>query len=125
MKTSRSGEHGRRHLPARQRVVPHPARRTQAPCGVEDAKGQPPSIPFWFGEAPSRTDELSISSSRLREEIESRLDEHTLSGDTTRSAAYPWLTEEVGIGEVAADQLVSTIWLRHMPRWARCPRRRT
>ena len=26
---------------------------------VEDAKGQPPTIPFWLGEAPGRTDELS------------------------------------------------------------------
>ena len=26
---------------------------------VEDAKGQPPGIPFWLGEAPARTDELS------------------------------------------------------------------
>ena len=26
---------------------------------VEDAKGQPPTIPFWLGEAPARTDELS------------------------------------------------------------------
>ena len=31
---------------------------------VEDAKGQPPSIPFWLGEAPARTDELSASPSR-------------------------------------------------------------
>src|SRR5438093_4380013 len=26
---------------------------------VEDAKGQPPGIPFWLGEAPARTEELS------------------------------------------------------------------
>ncbi len=36
---------------------------------VEDAKGQPPSIPFWFGEAPGRTHELSLAVSRLRVEI--------------------------------------------------------
>jgi ATP-dependent helicase Lhr and Lhr-like helicase len=35
---------------------------------VEDAKGQPPTIPFWLGEAPGRTDELSLALSRLREE---------------------------------------------------------
>ncbi len=34
---------------------------------VEDAKGQPPTIPFWLGEAPGRTDELSLALSRLRE----------------------------------------------------------
>jgi ATP-dependent Lhr-like helicase len=40
---------------------------------VEDAKGQPPSIPFWLGEAPARTDELSASVSRLRADIEALL----------------------------------------------------
>jgi len=37
---------------------------------VADAKGQPPSIPFWLGEAPSRTVELSVAVSRLRAEID-------------------------------------------------------
>jgi ATP-dependent Lhr-like helicase len=37
---------------------------------VEDAKGQPPSIPFWLGEAPSRTRELSAAVSRVRQAIE-------------------------------------------------------
>ena len=36
---------------------------------VEDAQGMPPSIPFWLGEAPGRTDELSVGVSRLRAEI--------------------------------------------------------
>ena len=40
---------------------------------VEDAQGAPPNIPFWIGEAPGRTDELSQGVSRLREEIASRL----------------------------------------------------
>lgn len=40
---------------------------------VEDAQGAPPSIPFWIGEAPGRTDELSIGVSRLREEVVDRL----------------------------------------------------
>src|SRR6266700_7203068 len=35
---------------------------------VEDAKGQPPGIPFWLGEAPARTDELSKAVSDLRME---------------------------------------------------------
>ena len=34
---------------------------------VEDAQGAPPSIPFWLGEAPGRTNELSRSVSRLRD----------------------------------------------------------
>ncbi len=37
---------------------------------VEDAKGQPPGIPFWLGEAPARTNELSGAVSNLRMEIE-------------------------------------------------------
>src|SRR5882724_2042720 len=40
---------------------------------VEDAKGQPPGIPFWLGEAPARTNELSHAVSNLRMEIEKRL----------------------------------------------------
>jgi ATP-dependent Lhr-like helicase len=40
---------------------------------VEDARGQPPSIPFWLGEAPGRTDELSGAVSDLRDEIEQRI----------------------------------------------------
>ncbi|WP_258189905.1 DEAD/DEAH box helicase [Stutzerimonas stutzeri] len=43
---------------------------------VEDAQGQPPNIPFWLGEAPGRSDELSAAVARLRQEIEDRL--HTV-----------------------------------------------
>jgi ATP-dependent helicase Lhr and Lhr-like helicase len=41
---------------------------------VEDAHGQPPGIPFWLGEAPSRTAELSRSVSRFREDVEKQLE---------------------------------------------------
>src|SRR5205807_8910271 len=40
---------------------------------VEDAKGQPPGIPFWLGEAPARTTELSQAVSDLRMEMEQTL----------------------------------------------------
>src|ERR1700755_572652 len=40
---------------------------------VEDARGQPPGIPFWLGEAPGRTPELSRAVSLLRSEIEKKL----------------------------------------------------
>ena len=40
---------------------------------VEDAEGQPPNVPFWLGEAPGRSDELSAAVSRLRAEIDTRL----------------------------------------------------
>jgi len=36
---------------------------------VEDAHGAPPTIPFWRGEAPARTDELSLHVGQLRERI--------------------------------------------------------
>lgn len=36
---------------------------------VEDARGAPPNVPFWRGEAPGRTDELSLQVGRLREEL--------------------------------------------------------
>lgn len=40
---------------------------------VEDAGGEPPNIPFWLGEAPARSDELSASVSELRREVGERL----------------------------------------------------
>src|SRR5690606_17777750 len=40
---------------------------------VEDAHGQPPNMPFWLGEAPGRSDELSAAVARLREEVEQHL----------------------------------------------------
>jgi ATP-dependent Lhr-like helicase len=68
---------------------------------VEDAHGQSPTIPFWLGEAPGRTDELSASVSRLRSGVAARLRSDS-SGDTVRR----WLTDEIGVAPPAADQLV-------------------
>ncbi len=45
----------------------------QSRVWVEDAKGAPPSVPFWLGEGPSRTKELSVEVSDLRKEIADRL----------------------------------------------------
>ena len=66
---------------------------------VVDAQGAPPSIPFWVGEAPARTDELSGEVSRLREEVTEQI---TQGG---REAAARWLVESTGLEAVAADQL--------------------
>ncbi|MCY1016869.1 DEAD/DEAH box helicase [Pyxidicoccus sp. MSG2] len=41
---------------------------------VEDARGAPPNVPFWRGEAPGRTDELSSQVGRLRQELLERED---------------------------------------------------
>jgi ATP-dependent Lhr-like helicase len=66
---------------------------------VEDAHGVPPSIPFWLGEAPGRSDELSLGVSRLREEIGTQLDEGGV------PQALKWLTETLGMNAAAAQQL--------------------
>ena len=66
---------------------------------VEDAQGMPPSIPFWLGEAPGRTDELSIGVSRLRDEVVARLAQGV-------DAVVAWLVAEVALSEPAARQLV-------------------
>jgi ATP-dependent Lhr-like helicase len=57
----------------------------QGKVRVEDAHGQPPSIPFWLGEAPARTHELSVSVSRLREEVANRVDFNNGGGDPVPS----------------------------------------
>ncbi|MDR6354296.1 Lhr-like helicase [Pseudomonas psychrotolerans] len=69
---------------------------------VEDAKGQPPNIPFWHGEAPGRSDELSAGLARLRAELEPLL-------PTAGEAPEPAI-ERIGaayeLAEGAARQLV-------------------
>ncbi|MGJ7521700.1 DEAD/DEAH box helicase [Variovorax sp. LT1P1] len=67
---------------------------------VEDAQGAAPNIPFWLGEAPGRTDELSFGVSRLREEVGMVL---ALSG---RDGAMALLTTTMGLAEEAARQIV-------------------
>ncbi|MCB9166970.1 MAG: DEAD/DEAH box helicase [Flavobacteriales bacterium] len=76
---------------------------------VEDAHGEPPSLPFWLGEAPGRTKELSMATARLRQEVADRLDHISDTiGDSTawKSAPMEWLMKEVGIDAVAAEQVV-------------------
>ncbi|WP_425472187.1 DEAD/DEAH box helicase [Thermomonas fusca] len=68
---------------------------------VEDAQGQPPSIPFWLGEAPGRSIELSASVSRLRELLQEKL------GHEGEAATLRWLRDELALGESAAAQIVA------------------
>ncbi|HWG80420.1 MAG TPA: DEAD/DEAH box helicase, partial [Stellaceae bacterium] len=68
---------------------------------VEDAQGASPTIPFWLGEAPGRSDELSVSVSRLREAIAARLN-----ADRAGAGVVQWLIDEIGIAKAAAEQLV-------------------
>jgi ATP-dependent Lhr-like helicase len=65
---------------------------------VVDAQGAPPSIPFWRGEAPGRTIELSEEVSRLREELEPRL--------ADPAEGERWLVDETSASESAAHQIV-------------------
>src|SRR5437660_2540367 len=73
---------------------------------VLDAHGQPPSIPFWLGEAPGRSQELSESVSRMRSEIARRLEETEDLVDGPRGPALQWLENGVGIPQAAAEQIV-------------------
>ena len=100
---------------------------------VEDAHGVPPSIPFWLGEAPGRTDELSFAVSRLREELDALLEplshrergrgegsvlaEHSGMAEPSppaplpeeegsKARAFAWLHDELGLDEAAAQQLL-------------------
>ncbi len=70
---------------------------------VEDAKGQPPSIPFWLGEAPARTHELSMSVSRLRADIEAMLP--VVDADSV-ARAIDAVAERYRLVRPAAHQLV-------------------
>jgi ATP-dependent helicase Lhr and Lhr-like helicase len=79
----------------------------QGKVRVEDAHGQPPSIPFWLGEAPARTQELSVSVSRLREEVGARINADGEDGSGVNlEQALEWLTGEVGVSQSAAEQIV-------------------
>src|SRR5258706_9059286 len=58
---------------------------------VADAQGQPPSMPFWLGEAPSRSDEMSAAVSRLRAAADARLPRpHQPGRPGGRDAPDPW-----------------------------------
>lgn len=74
----------------------------QGKVRVEDAHGQPPSIPFWLGEAPARSHELSVSVSRLREEVAARINTEAVD----LGAAVEWVTNEIGLSRSAAEQIV-------------------
>ncbi|MBV8805908.1 MAG: ATP-dependent DNA helicase, partial [Sinobacteraceae bacterium] len=72
----------------------------QGKVRVEDAHGEAPTIPFWLGEAPGRSDELSQSVSRLRSEVERRL-------ESGLEPVVRWLVDEVGLPGPAAIQLAN------------------
>src|SRR5205809_4689333 len=75
---------------------------------VADAQGQPPSMPFWLGEAPSRSDEMSAAVSSLRAAAGSRLP----APDQPRKpdeldAAVEWLVKDYRLLRPAAEQIAA------------------
>ena len=58
---------------------------------VADAKGAPPTIPFWLGEAPARSDELSRAVSEFRD----------------AATSVEWVVAETGMGEAPATEIVN------------------
>ncbi|WP_332856140.1 DEAD/DEAH box helicase [Duganella sp. S19_KUP01_CR8] len=76
---------------------------------VEDAHGAAPNIPFWLGEAPGRSDELSMGVARLRGEIERQLagiPDAAPDGAAAIERAVDWLFEHLGLADDAARQIV-------------------
>ncbi len=67
---------------------------------VVDAQGAPPSVPFWLGEAPGRTRELSEEVSELRQGIEGRLEQGNADG------AVSFVEERCGVDNQAAALVV-------------------
>jgi ATP-dependent helicase Lhr and Lhr-like helicase len=70
---------------------------------VADAEGKPPTIPFWTGEAPARTPELSAEISALRSAVDSFVTADDADG------ARAWLAEAAGLDEASATQVVDYI----------------
>ncbi len=76
---------------------------------VEDAHGAPPNIPFWRGEAPSRTAELSAEVASLRQDIVSRLPAPGSSPITNHQSLNHWLHSECGLDRRGAEQAAAYV----------------
>ncbi|HHX82306.1 MAG TPA: ATP-dependent DNA helicase, partial [Pseudomonadaceae bacterium] len=70
---------------------------------VADAQGQAPSLPFWIGEGPGRSRELSEAVSRLRSTLQE------LFADSLQ-AGQDWLQNVVGLDAAAAEQLAQYLY---------------
>src|ERR1700680_1410381 len=91
-------------------------RRVEGKSGrvlVEDAHGAPPTVPFWRGEAPARTEELSLHVADLRQQISDRLPHTSPVGvsfsqpDVAETVA--WLKQECGLDDSGAEQMIEYI----------------
>ena len=91
-------------------------RRVEGKSGrvlVEDAHGAPPSVPFWRGEAPARTQELSAHVAGLRKEISDRLHSTSPIGVSQSQPAVAetvaWLKQECGLDDSGAEQAIEYV----------------
>jgi len=80
---------------------------------VEDAHGAPPNVPFWRGEAPARTPELSEQVAAVRETVSEltrgvKPDSELLGSEEARAAA-DWLQKECGLDRSGAEQVVEHV----------------
>lgn len=83
---------------------------------VEDAHGAAPSVPFWLGEAPARSIELSLQVSQMRKKISDLLPEKIpqiveMRNHRDIQAAVHWLMEHSGLDRSAAEQLLEYVRL--------------
>ena len=80
---------------------------------VQDAHGAPPSVPFWRGEAPARTQELSLHVGELREKISEMLPSTSPVGFSATqpevAAAVKWLKDECGLDDSGAEQMIEYV----------------
>ncbi len=80
---------------------------------VQDAHGAPPSVPFWRGEAPARTEELSQHIGTLREQISAMLPHTSPVGFSATqpevAQAVSWLKDECGLDDSGAEQAIEYI----------------
>jgi len=86
---------------------------------VEDAHGAPPNIPFWRGEAPSRTAELSAEVASLRQEIAQRAsgtrqeargkEDVPYTPLASRLSPIAWLKQECALDQRGAQQAIEYV----------------
>ncbi|HVQ14369.1 MAG TPA: DEAD/DEAH box helicase, partial [Vicinamibacterales bacterium] len=74
---------------------------------VRDAHGAPPTIPFWLGEAPARSDELSRAVSDLRRGADTQLSVDVPDQFAASQSALAWLIGETGLSAAGAEQAIA------------------
>ena len=77
---------------------------------VEDAKGASPSIPFWLGEAPGRTLELSREVSAVREDVLTAVEQRRAASSQDDFAdARRLLSEECALDRRGIEQVIEYV----------------